>query len=91
MAPRFLHGIRMLPSGSLLQQACIGQLLAWRSANNIFAWRYISCRHPAYLRGGVPGHLGFLRAKNVIAMSWPRGLSLRLETADVDCQSGCKD
>jgi hypothetical protein len=62
----------------------------WRSANNTFAWSYIGSRHPAYLRGGVPGHLGSLRVENVIAMSWLRGLWLRLETADVDYRSGCR-
>jgi hypothetical protein len=80
----------MLLSASLLQQARIGQLLVWRSVNNIFAWSYLGCRHPAYLRGGVPRHVGFLRPKNVIAMSWSPGLSLRLETADVDYRSGCR-
>ena len=63
----------------------------FEGAQIIFLLELIDCLHPLYLRGGVPSHLGFLRAKNVIAMSWSRGLSLRLERADVDCQSGCKD
>ena len=61
-------------------------------AQRIFSLELLGLSPPLYLRVGVfLVVLDSLRAENVIAMSWPQGLSLRLETADGDYQSGCKD